>query len=259
MHAMTNIALRAAREAMEKIIVGSDRPDRLKIINEHPRQFTTSMDQESDATLAYELHKILPDSCIHSRVSGTSGDTGSATHWHINPLFGSLNYYKGLPSYGLSLACVVDNQLTHAVALLPQTGEEFVASRGQGAQRNGKRLRVGSRTTLMAALCGLNYDEGQRDIFNAVQQELQNQGAELRIYGHPAIDMLLIATDGLQAGWCPATSDPALMATRLILQEAGGLVAAADGSPDLSTAKELFFANPLLLRQLVKMRKGIRQ
>jgi myo-inositol-1(or 4)-monophosphatase len=47
--------------------------------------------------------------------------------------------------------------LEHAVVLDPVRQEEFTASRGRGAQLNGRRLRVSGRTSLDGALLGTGF------------------------------------------------------------------------------------------------------
>lgn len=55
MHPMINIALKAARDAAEAIAHSSDRLDRIKVINDEPDSFLTSMDLDSDKTLQYQI------------------------------------------------------------------------------------------------------------------------------------------------------------------------------------------------------------
>ena len=57
---MINIALRAAQDAADAIAHSSDRLDRVKIIDDTPTGFLTSMDQTSDKTILYHLEKAFP-------------------------------------------------------------------------------------------------------------------------------------------------------------------------------------------------------
>ena len=49
---------------------------------------------------------------------------------------------------------VRNGKLEHAIILDPVRQEEFTASRGRGAQLNGRRLRVSDRTDLKECLIG---------------------------------------------------------------------------------------------------------
>jgi len=42
----------------------------------------------------------------------------------------------------------------------------------------------------------------------------------------------------------------------LILKEAGGLIGSELANPDYSSAQELLFANPKILKQMVKLRQA---
>ncbi|MNY67782.1 Inositol-1-monophosphatase [compost metagenome] len=57
----------------------------------------------------------------------------------------------------MSIACKYRGRLEHAVVLDPVRQEEFTASRGRGAQLNGRRLRVSGRTSLDGALLGTGF------------------------------------------------------------------------------------------------------
>ena len=70
MHALVNIALRAARDAAEALAHSSDRLDRVAIIDSNPDRFMTSQDLEADKTVLYHLRKSFLEHSIHSRVSG---------------------------------------------------------------------------------------------------------------------------------------------------------------------------------------------
>ncbi len=61
---------------------------------------------------------------------------------------------RGIPHYCVSLACLKDGKLEHAVIVDPVRREEFIASRGRGAQVNGHRVRVSNATELRESLLG---------------------------------------------------------------------------------------------------------
>ena len=61
---------------------------------------------------------------------------------------------RGIPHYCVSLACMKDGRLEHAVIVDPVRREEFIASRGRGAQVNGHRMRVTKATELRESLLG---------------------------------------------------------------------------------------------------------
>jgi len=201
MHALLNIALRAAHDAAEALAHSSDRLDRVKLINDSAEGFMTSMDLEADKTILYHLEKAHPSHSFHSRVSGfKQGEEGSVV-WLIDPLLGNRNFIVGYTQFAVSIACQVNGVISHAAIICPLLREEFTASRGAGAQLNARRLRVGKHTTIDAGLIGLNFDDPHSENFLALQRELILNGASPRISGCTALDIIHTAADRLQGGW----------------------------------------------------------
>jgi myo-inositol-1(or 4)-monophosphatase len=256
---MINIALKAARDAAEAIAHSSDRLDRIKVINDEPDSFLTSMDLDSDKTLQYHLLKAYPDHSIDSRATGLRAGARKDIVWLLDPLIGNRNFARGYTQFAVSLACKVDGVIQHAVVICPMTNEEFVASRGGGAQLNSRRLRVGRETELVAgALVGLNGEADDIETLLDLQRAVVAAGARVRISGCKALDIVSTAADRLQGGWAPndAGASQSIDAAALILKEAGGLIGSELASPDYSSAQELLFANPKILKQMVKLRQA---
>lgn len=258
MHPMVNIALQAARDAAEAIAHSSDRLDRVKIINDDPKQFMTSMDQISDKTLRYHIEKAHPEHGIDSRVSGIKVGENKSVVWLLEPLLGNQNFAKGYTQFGVSLACQIDGIITHAVIACPLMHEEYTASRGTGAQLNARRLRVGKATDLDDTLIGLNPDDLAIEDFLKLQGELLANNSAPRISGCTGVDMVQAAADRLQGGWASTRGGKYLGASTLILQEAGGLIGGDSGNPDYADADEIIYGNPKIFKHLLKLRKQAR-
>ncbi|MDA1370509.1 MAG: inositol monophosphatase [Proteobacteria bacterium] len=256
MHALVNIALRAARDAAEAIAHSSDRLDRVKVIDNRPETFLTSMDQDADKTICYHLAKAYPDYSLHSRVSGFREGKAGGPLWLVDPLIGSRNFASGYTQFAVSIACQTDGVINHAVVVLPLLREEFVATRGTGAQLNSRRIRVSTISDLSEILIGLNAKGLALNKFAQVQRALIESGADIRISGCSPLDMIQTAAGRLQGGWCETPDLPTMAAARLILTEAGGLLGTEAGNPDLSSSEELLFGNPKIFKELIKMRSA---
>lgn len=255
MHAMVNIALRAARDAASAVGHSSDRLDRVEILTDKDGVFTTSMDIDADKTLIYHLAKTYPQHRILSRVSGQSGGDDPDTVWLVDPLVGSRNFASGYTQFAVSLACQIKGKIEHAVVVDPITRDEFTASRGGGAQLNARRIRVSSHTEMENTLIGVDSDGLDTERALGWQRELANAGARIRVTGVPTLDLLAVACGRLQGGCCAGFELPSMAAASLILQEAGGYVASETGSPDIRSASELVFGNQKIFRALVKLRR----
>lgn len=257
MHPMISIALRAARDAAGVVALSSDRLDRVQIINDTPDGFLTSMDQISEKSILYHLEKAYPTHSFHSRVSGLRQGTDKETIWLIDPLVGNRNFASGYTQFAVSIACQVSGVLKHAVMINPLANEEYVATRGDGAQLNSRRIRVSSKIEFGDALISLNPENITQATAVALQALLLERGSHIRISGCTALDLLHVAANRVQGGWAANTNPLSLAAASLILQEAGGLIGSETGNPDPASGRELMFANPRFFKALLKTRHEI--
>lgn len=255
MHPMVTIALRAARDAAEAIALSSDRLDRVQVIDDSPAGFLTSMDQISDKSVLYHLEKAYPGHSFHSRVSGYKKGKGEDVVWLIDPLLGNRNFAAGYTQFAVSVACQVNGVVKHAVVVCPLSGEEFVASRGDGAQLNSRRIRVSDKHEFPSALISLNPENLPTQTIIGFQSLLIDRGAQPRISGCTALDMLYCASNRVLGGWASSVDTTSLAAANLILHEAGGLMGSEAGDPDFTKGKELIFANPKFFKILLKARR----
>jgi myo-inositol-1(or 4)-monophosphatase len=154
MEPMINIALRAARKAGENVVRASDDLDRIDVVAKGVNDFVSEVDINAEREIIYHLQKAYPDHAILGEETGLTGSEDAQYQWIIDPLDGTTNYARGIPHYAISIACMHRGKLEHAVIVDPVRREEFTASRGRGAQLNGRRLRVSKRNSLEGALLG---------------------------------------------------------------------------------------------------------
>src|ERR687894_36696 len=85
---------------------------------------------------------------------------GAGVRWILDPIDGTVNYLYGLPQYAVSLAAEVDGAVVAGVVHNAATGDEWTATLGGGAWRDGRRLTGSARTTLDQTLLatGFGYD-----------------------------------------------------------------------------------------------------
>ena len=259
MEPMVSIALRAARKAGDLIVRASDELDRITPQAKGAADFVTEVDIAAEKEILYHLQKTYPDHGFLAEESGRTGNPEADTVWLIDPLIGNHNFARGYTQFAVSLACKIEGVIQHAAVVCPMTNEEFVASRGGGAQLNSRRLRVGKETELsVGALIGLNDESEDIGTLLDLQRAVVDAGARVRISGCAALDIVNTAADRLQGGWASnvAGASHSIDAAALILKEAGGLIGSELANPDYSSAQELLFANPKILKQMVKLRQA---
>ena len=230
---MLNIALRAARQAGEHIVRASDRLDIIAVSEKGSNDYVTEVDKAAEDIIIKLLHKTYPDHGFLAEESGAQNEDADYC-WIIDPLDGTTNFVRGIPHYAVSIACQYQGRLEHAVVYNPVTREEFTASRGRGAQLNGRRIRVSSRTNLDGALLGtgIPFHSHQSDKLQGYLQtlgELAPQTAGIRRAGSAALDLAYVACGRLDGYFEYGLMPWDMAAGALLVREAGGVVLDFDG------------------------------
>jgi histidinol-phosphatase len=70
------------------------------------------------------------------------GDDGAAVRWIIDPIDGTKNFSRGIPVWASLIALERDGVVVCGVASAPALGRRWWAARGEGAFRDGERIRV---------------------------------------------------------------------------------------------------------------------
>lgn len=261
MEPMTNIALRAARKAGEMIVRASDDLERVTVRSKDANDFVSEVDEAAEKEIIHQLRRAYPEHAILGEESGLSGPEDAEYRWVIDPLDGTTNYLRGIPHYGISIACLHKGRIEHGVVLDPVRREEFTASRGRGAQLNGRRIRVSRRTSLDGALLGTGipfkgHGEERLPAYAEVLAGLAGQCAGIRRAGAASLDLAYVAAGRLDAFWEIGLSDWDMAAGALLIREAGGLVADLDGSENFLASGNIVAGNPKCFKAVLQ---GVRR
>ena len=198
--------------------------------------WATEVDRNSEAIIAESLHGAMPGTPIVGEELSPEIVTAGLV-WIVDPLDGTTNFLRGIPHFAVSIACKYRGRLEHAVVLDPVRQEEFTASRGRGAQLNGRRLRVSGRTSLDGALLGTGFpfrDDQMDNLENylGMFRALVGQTAGIRRAGAASLDLAYVAAGRFDAFWESGLSEWDMAAGALLIQEAGGLVSDFTGGHD---------------------------
>jgi myo-inositol-1(or 4)-monophosphatase len=254
---MTNIALRAARLAGRQILRGFDRPDLVDISTKGHNDFVTNIDRESEQIVIDTLREKYRDHRITGEESGTTGDPQSDYEWVIDPLDGTANFTRQIPHFCVSIACLHKGRIEHGVIVDPIREEEFVASRGQGATLNGKRIRVSNLEQLDGAVIAHGGRERHlhAEAETAVYRSLLELKAFTRQPGSAALELAYIAAGRIDGMWMRNLSAWDMGAGVLLVTEAGGLVGDFDGGASHMKNGNIVAGSPRCFKQLSQIIK----
>ena len=257
MEPMITIALRAARKAGDLIVRASDEMDRVGHKAKGLADFVTEVDLASEKEILYHLRKAYPDHAFLCEESGRSGADDAEYTWVVDPLDGTTNFLRGIPHYAVSIACMKNGRVEHAVVLDPVRREEFTASRGRGAQLNGRRIRVTSNTELHNALLGtgipfLGHLQDKLPRYAESMATLAGQCTGIRRAGAAALDLAYVAAGRLDGFWEIGLKPWDVAAGALLVKEAGGLVADIAGGENYLDSGNVVCGSPKIFKAVLQ-------
>ena len=262
MEPMINIALRAARKAGENIVRASDDLDRFEVKAKGVNDYVSEVDLAAEQEIIYHLQKAYPDHAILGEESGLVGSEDAEYRWIIDPLDGTTNFRRGIPHYGVSIACLYRGKMEHAVIVDPVRREEFTASRGRGAALNGRRIRVSNRSSLDGALLGTgipfkNHCDDRLEPYSKSIELLAGQCAGIRRAGAASLDLAYVAAGRFDAFWEIGLAPWDIAAGALLVREAGGLVADIDASDNFLDSGNIVCGAPKVFKAVLQTVKPL--
>ena len=255
MHPMLNIAVRAARSAGNIIARYADQVDSLSVTNKAPNDFVSEVDKLAEEEIIKVIKKSYPDHSIIGEETGSH--EGNEYEWIIDPLDGTTNFLYGFPQFAVSIALRHKGRLEQAVVYDPMRQELFSASRGEGAQLNGRRIRVTNRKSLHGALLGTGIPfrpehEAFMDPYFAMMKDLIPDSAGIRRAGSAALDLAYVAAGRIDGFWELDLNIWDIAAGVLLVEEAGGLVADLEGGMDNLKSGDIVAASPLVFKAMLQ-------
>lgn len=192
----------------------------------------TAADRAVERHVVAALRLVRPDDAILGEESGAVA-AGGRVRWILDPIDGTVNYLYGLPHYAVSLAAEVDGVVVAGVVRNAASGQEWTATRGGGAYREGRRLAGSSVTDLGHALLGtgFGYAADRRAHQARVLAELLPQVRDVRRFGAAALDLCLAAEGALDAYYEKGLNLWDHAAGGLVAEEAGLRVTGLAGAP----------------------------
>jgi myo-inositol-1(or 4)-monophosphatase len=194
---------------------------------------TLAIDRRCEDAVFAEMEELAAQGASFVAVSEERGEvgfgSGGAARVVIDPIDGSLNARRTLPSHSLSIAVASADSMAaveFGYVFDFGAGEEFAARRGEGATLDGEPIGVGEDRDKLELL-GLEAAEPERAV--PALEALAGRVYRLRVVGSIAISAAYVAAGRFDAmlSLRPCRSVDAA-AAQLIVREAGGRVAFGD-------------------------------
>ena len=195
---------------------------------------TLVIDRRCEDTVFVELEALAAQGASFVAISEERGEVafgdGGPARVVIDPIDGSLNARRTLPSHSLSIAVASGDSMAaveFGYVFDFGAGEEFVAERGKGAMLDDERIAVGPDADKIELL---GVESAEPEWALPPLEELRDRVYRLRVVGSIAISAAYVAAgrfDAMLSLRNCRSVDAA--AAQLIVREAGGAVAFGEG------------------------------
>ncbi len=189
-----------------------------------PADVVTAADIEVQGLIVRRLRSKFPGHGILAE-EGLDATAGTEWRWIVDPLDGTKNFARGLPSFCVSIAVERAGRVELGVVHDPMHDELFVAVRRSGAWCNGRPIRVSEVAQIQAAFLGTGLPHRVRRFAGSVGRTFTrfvtcSQGVRDR--GAGALDLCYVACGRFDGYWEIDQSPWDIAAGGLMVEEAGG-------------------------------------
>jgi histidinol-phosphatase len=192
----------------------------------------TDADGTIERALRARLAKARPDHAILGEELGASGD--SPWSWYLDPIDGTGSFLAGGLDWYALIALVHDGVPLLGIASAPALECRWWASRGQGAFRNGSRLRVSATRPLAEATINDDWHHTlERGVTGQPINRIADACARVRPYAESGVLAVAEAESDIAIGVGGYPWDHAPL--KVIVEEAGGRFTDLDGTDAIDT------------------------
>lgn len=217
--------------------VHSDHFDRSTVYFESPKHTTMQFDHDAEEIIINGLIEsgLGFEIITEERPTFTTVDT-PAYRIVIDPIDGSNNVKRGIMTAGLALAVlpidapILPQHVQWAIVGEVFSGTVYMAQRGGGAFRNGKRCQVSEAKHLTDCVAGVNFDGRDTAALHSLLMEKPSIG-KVRRSGSSAMDTVYVASGAYDAfiDVGKILTGESFLASASIVLEAGGIVSDEEG------------------------------
>jgi myo-inositol-1(or 4)-monophosphatase len=201
--------------------------------------FVSRVDLESQAAALAVIRNRFPEHRIlaeeeDGRAGPSSWQDGEAPVWIVDPLDGTTNFLHGHPAFCASVGVLFEGRPAAGAVATAATGERWWAATGEGAFRNGERIRVSGLDGLDRALVGSGFPFKRMDLLGEYLDQLGRvleATSGVRRGGSAALDLCYLAQGSFDVFWELFLSPWDVAGGTVILEEAGGIIRRPRGAP----------------------------
>jgi len=252
---LLDTAIEAARAAGQEII--RRWPQERDVRSKGFRDIVTDADLAAQEALIAIIRARFPQHGILSE-EGLAPTNNADTVWVLDPLDGTTNYARRLPSFSVSVAVARSDALIVGVVYDPLRDYIFCAERGAGATWNGQRLHVSQVDDLGQAVAGVDFarEPAIRSSQMATMVVCSERIRTFRSFGSAALGLCFVAAGWLDAYFHLSLAPWDVAAGALMVTEAGGAITSTEGKPWSYTQPRCLATNGKLHSEFLELMRG---
>lgn len=246
----------AAARAAGKVLL--EWRGRFTVREKGPADLVTEADVAAQATIhrivmnAFPTHGFLGEEALAEQ-KPTAASTNPFC-WIVDPLDGTTNYVHDLPGWAVSIALAKKDKVQLGCVYDPVGNDLYMAIAGQGAFRNGVRMRTSATNNMSEALVAVSFSASVKRNSPEVERFLEVMVAAqgFRRLGSAAMNLCHVAGGQLDAYYATSVKAWDVAAGALLVEEAGGTLSSLSGKAfDVFHPRIVAAANPGLHRELL--------
>ena len=213
------------------------------------------MDKTSEQKLIVGLKNLLPNAAFVTEESTTPQRTDESVYWIIDPLDGTSNYLFGIPCFAITLALVVNDDITLGVVYDVMADDMYTAITNKPSQLNGTVLPTLNDKPLVSSLLisGFPYKfEGTQVAAMQLFDELNVNSMGTRCLGSAAIHMAYVAAGRGDVFYHWGLKPWDVAGGAIIVKNVGGIVVDYKGGDNYLNGKELICGVPQASTEIVE-------
>jgi len=216
------------------------------------KDVVTRADIASEKLIVEGIRKAFPTHSIRTEEAGVIEGNDPRYLWIIDPVDGTVNFSRGIPLWGISIALHYEGKPLVAAVNLPKLGELYTASKGGGSFMNGSPIHVSEESdSCHAIVSNGDFNVGDAEKINA--QNSRNFAREaiaferVKCLGSAVIEGCFTAMGRIDCFVMTMSYPWDIAAISLIVEEAGGKSTRLDGKPlRFEDAEQAVFSNKCL-------------
>ncbi len=213
---------------------------------------TRDYSTDVDIAIEDELKELLLRACPGTRLLAEENNARTTTDglvWVLDPIDGTVNFSRGHPNFGVSLALLADGKPMLSIVDFPALGRTYRAIQGQGAWRGRERIAVSKTDSLIQSIVAVGDFAVDGDVKGknserlGVLQQLSGLSLRVRMQGTAALDLCMVADGTIDAAILLSNSPWDVQGGALIVLEAGGAMYDAVGESHTLTSAQTICSN----------------